>query len=106
MIVMKHKVFQTGIPSQDAPRPHEPLDYPQSFWERWKRACRDAASTPIRQYDSMLDEVEAFINAIGMENVVSFRERFLWGRMVVTVWYRAEVDSPYGKPSKASMAEL
>jgi hypothetical protein len=54
----------------------------------------------------MLDEVETFINAIGMENVVSFRERFLWGQMTVTVWYRAEVGSAYDKPSKASMAEL
>jgi hypothetical protein len=105
MVVMKHKVFQMGIPSGAVPRPGEPGDYPRSYWERWKQAYH-AASRPIERYDSMLDEVEAFINAIGMENVVSFRERFLWGRMIVTVWYRAEVGSPYGKPSKASMAEL
>jgi len=105
MVVMKHKVFQMGILSQDASGAHGPWDHTQPFWERVRRVYR-AASTPIRQYDSMLDEVEAFINAVGMENVVSFRERLLWGHMVVTVWYRAEVGSSYGKPYKATMAEL
>ncbi len=104
MVVMKHKVFQMGISLQDVHRPYE-LRHPRFSWENFKRAYH--ASTPIQRYDAMLAEVEVFINAVGMENVVSYRERFLWGQMIVTVWYRSEAGSSSSdKPYEASMAEL
>jgi hypothetical protein len=106
MVVMKHKVFQMGIPFQDAHRTYEPRGYPRFSWEGFKRAYH-AASNPIQRYDAMLDEVEAFINAVGMENVVSCREQLLGVQKIVTVWYRAEAGSTSSnKPYEASMAEL
>ena len=106
MVVMRHKVFQMSLSLQDPDRPYETRGYPRFSWEGFKRAYH-AASNPIQRYDAMLDEVEAFINAVGMENVVSCREQLLGVQKIVTVWYRAEAGSPSSnKTHKAIMAEL
>jgi hypothetical protein len=104
MSVIRHKTFRFKMWDMTWGRPR--VSWPESprpwgFWD-WLSMGVSAPPTP---YQRLLGRVEAFVNEIGADNVVSINETNVGFGAMVTVWYRVESEASH-KPYKATMAEL
>jgi hypothetical protein len=105
MSAIRHKTFRFRM--WDGP-----LGRPRLIWPTGPKpwGFREWLSAGIAMrspspYERLLDRVEAFVNEVGADNVVSINETNPGFGPLVTVWYRVE-DAASRKPEKAFMAEL